>query len=448
MELEEEKNHLPNLNPQGTDYEMLGLLLRETFDYFVEKVNPKTGLVADKTAPGSPASIAVIGLALSIYIVGVERKFLTRAEAIERTVHVLRFFYHSPQGPEPDATGYKGFYYHFLDMETGRRVWNCEISTIDTALLMAGVISAANYFTEENEAEKEIRDLANKLYERVDWQWALNGGATLCHGWKPSEGFLPYRWNLYYSEAHILYVLALASPSFPISKEGYVEWSTTFEWKKVYGMEYIYAGPLFIHQLSQIWLDFRGIHDDVNRKYGIDYFENSRRATVIHQKYAIKNPRGFAHYGKNAWGFTASAGPGPTSAKLGNKNVKFYGYMARGAPFGPDDGTISPWAAVASFPFAPRIVCSTVRYAIEKFDLKSHLNYGFEASFNPTFPNKVRHHMGWISPWQYGLNQGPIILMIENGYSQLIWKVMKNSPIIRKGLLAAGFQGGWLERHR
>ncbi|MGZ3804770.1 MAG: glucoamylase family protein [Pseudobdellovibrionaceae bacterium] len=432
-------------NPQGTDFEMYRDLQCDTFDYFIHKMNRHTGLIADKTDPNSPASIGVVGLALSAYIVGIERHWMSREEAIRRTLLVLRFLAQSHQGSEPNASGFKGFYYHFMDMETGRRVWDCELSTIDTALLLAGAISSAIYFDGDNENEIEIRQLVKGLYERVDWRWAQNGGATICHGWKPETGFLPYRWNLYYSEALILYILALASPTSGISPEGYREWSSTFEWKKFYEWEYIYAGPLFIHQMSHIWLDFRGIQDDINRKYGIDYFENSRRATYIHQRYAIENPRGFSHYGRYAWGFTASDGPGPVTMELQGQKKVFYGYRARGAPEGPDDGTISPWAAVASLPFAPEIVNPTVRHAIERFDLKRRALFGLEASFNPTFPEKCRNKLGWVSPWKFGLNQGPIILMIENAHNEMLWKIMKRSPLIIQGLLNAGFRGGWLD---
>ncbi len=267
-----------------TDSEMLDNLRRDTFDYFRHEVNSANGLVRDKTQPGSPSSIAVVGMGLSVYTVAVERELLSRAEAIERTLTILRFFRSSHQGPEPDATGYKGFYYHFLDMQTGRRAWECELSTVDTSILMAGVLTAANYFTGLSDQEDEIRRLAEFLYRRVDWQWALNGGKTICHGWTPETGCIWYRWDTGYSEALILYAMALGSPTFPVGSEGYIEWTSTFEWKKFYDIEYLYAGPLFIHQMSHLWLDFRGIQDDFNRKMGIDYFENSRRATLVHQQ--------------------------------------------------------------------------------------------------------------------------------------------------------------------
>ena len=414
---------------------MLDSLLAATYLYFRDEVNANTGLTADKTQPHSPSSIAAVGMGLCTHIVAVERGLLARASALERTLKVLRFLQGSLQGPEPDASGYKGFYYHFLDMRTGRRAWNCELSTIDTAILMAGILTAAAYFKNE----PEIGALAEALYARVDWQWALNGAATICHGWKPESGFLPYHWDTGYSEAHILYILALGSPSFPIDPEGYKQWIATFKTRIIYGYEHLYAGPLFIHQMSHQWLDFRGIYDDFNRKTGIDYFENSRRSTYVQRQYAIDNPLHFAHYGENNWGLTASDGPGPATLEIDGVQRVFHDYLARGAPFGPDDGTISPWAVIASLPFAPEIVIPTARHAIERLDLKKHSKYGFDASFNPTFPGRSRNPNGWVSPWIFGLNQGPIILMIENYQSGLIWNLVRQCPHIEKGLARAGF---------
>ena len=437
---------LPILNPMGTDDEMLEVLQAETFKYFLHEINPKTGLIADKTQPGAPSSIAAVGLGLSSYIAAIERGLISRGDAINRTLTVLKFFRSSKQGTEMDATGYKGFYYHFIDMSTGRRACECELSTIDTAILMAGILTVGHYFAGDNNGETEIRELADELYLRVDWQWALNGGDTLSHGWKPESGFLPYRWDTGYSEAIILYVLAMGSPTFPIGVAGYTQWTATFNWKKIYDIECTYAGPLFIHQMSHIWLDFKGIEDDYNRQTGIDYFENSHRATCLQQKYAIDNPRGYAHYGKNGWGFTASDGPGPVTLLVDGITREFYDYTARGVPFGPDDGTVSPWAVVASLPFAPDEVLKTIRHAIEKLDLKKHSDYGFDASFNPTFPHKGLNPNGWISPWIFGLNQGPIVIMIENYQSGLIWNTVRKCPHIINGLRKAGFTGGWLDK--
>jgi hypothetical protein len=431
-------------NPLGTDAEVLDRLRRDTFDYFRKEASPQNGLIVDKTQPGSPSSIAAVGMGLSVYIVAVERGLLSRAEATGRTLRVLRFFHSSQQGPEPDATGYKGFYYHFLDMQSGRRAEQSELSTVDTAILMAGILTVAGYFAGEGKEESEIRELAEFLYRRVDWKWALDGGTTISHGWKPESGFLPFRWNKGYSEALILYALALGSPTLPIDPQGYLEWIATFEWKKVYDVEYLYAGPLFIHQMSHLWIDFRGIRDDFNRKVGIDYFENSRRATNVHRQYGIENPLKFAHYGEFGWGLTASDGPGPATLTVNDVQRVFFDYEARGAPFGPDDGTISPWGVATSLPFAPEIVIKTIRHALERLKLKGRTRYAFDSSFNPTYPGSSGNLQGWVSPWIFGLNEGPIILMIENFQSELMWKTIRRCPYIVKGLQRAGFRGGWL----
>jgi hypothetical protein len=431
--------------PQGSDAEMLETLQRQTFDYFLHQANTHNGLIADKSELGSPASIAAVGLGLSAYAAAVERGFLSRDAARARTLDALRFFYSSPQGPEPDATGYRGFYYHFLDMKTGRRAWQCELSTIDTALLISGVLSAGLYFDGVADEEREIRDLAEALYRRVDWVWALNGATTVSHGWKPESGFLDYSWNEGYSEALILYVLALGSPTFPIAEKGYREWTSTFELKSAYDIEYIYAGPLFIHQLSHVWLDFRGIRDDRNREVDFDYFENTRRATLVQRQYAVENPHGFAHYSKFGWGITASDGPGPAVREIEGIRREFHGYLARGAPFGPDDGTISPWAVVASLPFAPDAVCETIRHAIEKLESIKKVVHGFDASFNPTFKVPSGDPNGWVSPFKFGLDEGPIILMIENYFSGLFWNLFRQCPHVVTGLRRAGFRGGWLD---
>ena len=435
----------PISNPQGTDDEMLETLLRETFEYFRLEANAKTGLIADKNQPGSPGSIASVGLGLSAYVVAAERNLISRSAAIERTLTVLRFLHASPQSAAPDAVGYKGFYYHFLDMETGQRAGQCELSTIDTAILMAGILTAAAYFERDDERETEIRQTADTLYRRVDWQWALEGKNTISHGWKPESGFLPDRWDSGYSEALILYALAAGSPTFSIGREGYEEWVSSFEVKEAHGIEYIYAGPLFIHQLSHAWIDCRGIQDKATRRLGMDYFGNSRKATYVHREYGIANPRQFKGYGKWGWGLTASDGPGPAVIKVDGIRREFFSYTARGAPFGPDDGTLSPWAVAASLPFTPEIVLKTLRHAIERLETKDHTSYGFDASFNPTYPEKNGDRNGWISPWIYGLNQGPIMLMIANFQSGLIWNIFRRCPHVEAGLRQLGFSGKGLE---
>jgi hypothetical protein len=421
-----------------SDYQ-LEMLQRLTFNYFLKETNPKNGLVPDSTRQGAPCSITATGFALAAYPLGVERKFITRNDAIKRTLTTLRFFLNSRQGQERDVTGYKGFYYHFLDMKTGSRAWDCELSTIDSTFLIAGALTVAEYFNRDTEAEREIRTLANSIYRRVDWQWARNGKDTVTHGWKPESGFIKYRWQGY-NEALLLYVLGLASPTHPLPAKSYRAWTRTYKWRKLYGYEFLYAGPLFVHQLSHMWIDFRGIQDEYMRSKGIDYFENSRRATYIQQQYAIRNPRDFKGYGEYIWGLTASDGPGPASKKVGGKLRRFYDYKGRAVPNGPDDGTLAPWAVVASLPFAPEIVLPSLQYFDETFPEMTS-KYGFKCSFNPTFSGASGKD--WISKGYYGLDQGPIVLMIENYKSGFLWHLMRRCRYISDGLRRAGFSG-WL----
>src|ERR1051326_6070292 len=421
---------------------MLDSLQRDTFGYFLHEDNPANGLIADKARAGWPASIAAVGLALAAYPIGIERGLCTRAEAIKKTLTVLRFFWNSPQSTAEDATGYKGFYYHFLDMQTGRRAWKCELSTVDSTFLFAGMLTAAAYFDQDSENEREIRYLADGLYARADWRWALNGGETVTHGWKSETGFLQYRWEGY-DEALLLYVLALGSPTHPLPAESYRAWASTYDWKKIYDTEVLYAGPLFVHQLSHMWTDFRGIQDEFVRERGIDYFENSRRATCIQQQYAMHNPLGFEGYGEHCWGITASDGPGPKTLRIKGVERQFFDYLARGTPYGPDDGTIAPWAVVASLPFAPELVLPAIEY-FNQIRLRENNTYGFKATFNPTYPGQPGSEHGWVSPWHYGLNQGPIVMMIENYRSEMLWQLMQRCPYLVTGLRRAGFTGGWL----
>jgi hypothetical protein len=422
--------------------EALERLQRDTFSYFKKETNLRNGMVPDNTRTGANASIAAIGLGLAAYPVGVERAFISREEAVERLLTTLRFFWNSEQGEQPDATGYKGFYYHFLDMDSGRRAWESELSTIDSTILIAGALAVATYFDRETEPEQEIRNLANDLYRRMDWQWALNGGAKVTMGWKPECGFLPYSWEGY-NEAILLHVLGLASPTHPLPVETYKAFTSTYSWKEIYGQEFLYGGPLFIHQLSHMWIDFRGIQDEFMREKGIDYFENSRRATYVQQQYAIRNPREFRGYGENAWGFTASDGPGPAALKIDGIERHFFDYEARGAPYGPDDGTIAPWAAATSLPFAPEIVLPTLQYFNDAYpDMTSE--YGFKCSFNPTFNEGYQSRRGWVSKGYYGLDQGPVVVMIENYRSGFFWDLMRKCPYVSDGLRRTGFKGGWL----
>ena len=235
---------------------MLTDLQRESFGYFVHEVNEANGLVMDKTAPNWPASIAAVGMALTSYPVGVQRGLMTRAQALQRTLVTLRFLLAGEQSESPVAAGYRGFFYHFIDMSTGRRAWQCELSSIDTALLMAGVLASAAYFTGPSDDEAEVRRLATALYERVEWDWLVGEHGTICHGWQPETGLLPWHWEGY-DEALILYLLALGSPTHPVPAASYDAWCSSYQWLEVEGISYLHAGPLFIHQMSHLWVDFQ-----------------------------------------------------------------------------------------------------------------------------------------------------------------------------------------------
>jgi hypothetical protein len=421
--------------------EDLGRLQATTLQYYLHESNPKNGLIRDKTDPAAPASIAAVGLALASLPILVERGVVAREFAPELALRRLRFFDESPQGPEPDATGHHGFYYHFLDMRTGRRVWECELSTIDSAFLFAGMLTCAQYFDGDSEDETELRRLADALYRRADWRWVLAGGAAVSHGWRPETGFIPHTWRGY-DEALLVYLLGLGSPTFPLPPESYAAYVSTYEWKKIYDQELLYSGPLFTHQLSHLWIDFRAIKDAFMREHDCDYFENSRRATYVHQEYARRNPLGFAGYGEHSWGITATDGPGFLKRRIDAVEREFFGYHARGAPFGPDDGTVAPWVVVASLPFAPEIVIPTIR-AMSELDLGATKRYGFKPSYNKTFTEESPTGW-WVTPYHFGVDQGPIILMIENYRTGLIWDLMRRCPYVAAGLRRAGFRGGWL----
>lgn len=422
---------------------LLSDLQSDAFKYFLNEVNLANGLTRDCTKEGWPSSIAAVGMALSAYPVGVENNFISRDEAVGRTLTKLRFFANSEQSSSPNATGYKGFYYHFLDMKTGQRAWQCELSTIDSTFLFAGMLAAAAYFNRDSEDESEIRTLADELYRRADWRWAINGGITLTHGWAPETGFLRYRWQGY-DEALLAYILGLGSPTFPLPVESYQAYVSSYKWKTIYKYEYLFAGPLFNHQFSHLWIDFREIQDEFMRKHGSDYFENSRRATYVQREYAKRNPQEFDGYSEVCWGLTACEGPGPAQLTIRGANRIFFDYVARGVPDGPDDGTLAPWAAVASLPFAQEIVLPTLEHFNER-ELGVDHPYGLEATFNPTFPNERGRQQGWLSPWHYGINQGPIVLSIENQRSEVLWQLMRECKYLIAGLRRARFTGGWLE---
>ncbi len=422
------------------DETLLDSLQRGAFDYFLRARNPRNGLVADTTRDGAPCSIAVMGFALSAYPVGVERGWMERTDAVQRTLVTLRFLMASDQSGSARATGYRGFYFHFLDMDSGTRVWRSEVSLIDTGFLMAGVLTAATYFNADAADETELRRLAEALYRRVDWTWAQRKGGAVTHGWKPECGFLNYGWEGY-SEAILLYVLGLGSPTHALTSECFCAWTSTYQWENLYGQDFLYAGPLFIHQFSHAWVDFRGIRDAFMREKKCDYFENSRRATLVQREHAIRNPGGFKAYGADFWGLSAGDGPSAKRRRIAGRRQSFYGYAARGAPYGPDDGTVCPSAMLSSLVFAPELVLPALR-ALWSWSGAQDARLIRASGFNPTVTEAGPD--GWISPGEFGLDQGMTVLMIENYRSGLPWRLGRANPVVRSGLRRAGFTGGWL----
>lgn len=266
---------------------------KRTFQFFWDTTNEQNGLTPDRYPSRPFASIASIGFALTAYPIGIERGWVNRTQAVDRTLTTLKFLRDLPSGPQPTGKGaYKGFYYHFLDMQKGERFnsW-VELSSVDTGLLMMGVLFTQSYYDRDDPREKEIRDIADTLYKRVDWTWLQQNKPLISMGWFPESGFIKHDW-MGYNEAMLLYVLALGSPSHPVEPEAWTVWTRTYNdvWGVYQGEEFLAFGPLFGHQYSHVWIDFRGIQDEYIRERGIDYFENSRRAAYAQRAYAIANP--------------------------------------------------------------------------------------------------------------------------------------------------------------
>lgn len=433
-------------------------LTRDTFIYFWETTDKHTGLAPDRFPSQSPASIAAVSFALTSYPIGVENAYITRKQAVDRTLNTLRFFWSLPLGPEKKgAAGYRGFYYHFLKMTDGSRSqdWEIELSTVDTALLMAGVLFSQSYFDGPDKNEFEIRTLADKLYKRVDWQWAQNHTPLISHGWFPDKGFLEHDWTGY-NEAMLVYILALGSPTYAIGENSWKAWTANYHWAGDNGNEHLTFAPMFGHQYSHIWIDFRDIQDDYMKERNSDYFLNSKKAAYAQRQYAILNPEKWDGYGENLWGLTACDGPGKFVLDVNGKTRKFMGYSARGVgQYSFDDGTLAPTALIGSLPFAPEIILPAIQSTYNNFGKHIYTNYGFLDSYNPSFKfdmlskvGKVVPNVGWVANDYIGIDQGAILAMVENHQSELIWKTMRKNPYIKRGLKRAGFTGGWLENQK
>ena len=402
---------------------LLDTLQHSAFNFFWNEANPANGLIRDRYAPGSTfSSIASVGFGLSAIGIGVDHGWITRAQGRTRVSTTLRTFYNGPQGTNAlGMIGYKGFFYHFLNMTSAtRNDTNVELSTIDTALLFAGMLDARQFFDDTvDTTEIAIRAMADSLYQRADFNFMRNFNTGIMMGWKPSFGFFGYGQWIGYNEAMILYILALGSPSYAVPTSAWGAWTSGYHYDTQYGYSFLTCPPLFTHQYSQCWIDFRNIADAYMRSQGHDYFEDSRRATLAQRNYCIANPGGWTGYSANLWGLTAGDGPG--------------GYTARGAPPAQnDDGTITPTAAISSIVFTPDESIAFIQNMWNTYRGSVWGIYGWKDGFNPT--------SSWVGPDVIGIDQGPILIMIENYLNGKPWQRMMSYPPIQTGLARADFQ--------
>ncbi len=432
-------------------------LERRTFQWFWDVANPANGLVPDRWPAKSFCSIAAVGFALNAYAIGAERGWISRAAARDRTLTTLRFFAYAPQGSgKAGVTGHRGFFYHFIDMARGHRFETTELSSIDTVLLLGGILFAAQYYDRADPAETEIRRLASLINDRVDWPWMLGQGPFVSMGWTPEKGFITSQWDRY-NEGTLLYLLAIGSPTHPIDPAIFARWLANSEvgYGDHWGERHLSFPPLFGHQYSHVWVDFRGIRTPWLRAHDLDLFDNSRRATRAQRNYAILNPRRWAGYGKDIWGLTACDGPGDFKTRIAGVEREFFSYSARG-PDDRDDGTLAPTAMAASIAFEPRLVRDGLAAMHRRYGAAIYGRYGFLDAFNPTLVTPP-HEQGllhgrvipglcWVDKDYLGIDQGPIVAMIANHRDELVWKHMRRCAPLVSGLRRAGFAGGWLDR--
>src|SRR5213594_4176245 len=432
----------------------LDTLEERTFHYFWDLTNTQNGLTPDRAPSPSFSSIAAVGFALTAYPIGVERGYIPRAQAAQRTLTTLRFFWTAPQDSAVSgSTGYHGFFYHFLDIGTGQRFQNVELSTIDTSLLLGGILLSQSYYDAADPVETEIRRLADSIYLRVDWNWAAVRPPAVSMGWHPEGGFIPADW-IGYNEAMILNILALGSPTHAVDSSAWAKWVSGYQWGRFQGKDYVQFGPLFGHEYSHVWIDFRGIQDSYMRGRGINYFDNSRRATYAQRADAAANPGVWNGYSNQIWGLKASDGPANTTLVLKGRTRQFHTYWARGVSLAEtnDDATLAPTAAGGAVPFAPEVAIPALLTMRETYGSHLFSTYGFRDAFNPTFTatgvpverGTVDPTLGWFDVDYLGIDQGPMIAMIENYRTGLIWRLMRGNPHIVLGLCRAGFTGGWL----
>lgn len=436
---------------------MLDDLERRMFDFFWELGRADNGLVPDRWPTPSFCSIAAVGFALTAYPIGVERGWITRSQAVKRTLATLRFFANAPQGDQRQGvSGHRGFFYHFLDMEHGLRHRDTELSSVDSSLLFMGMLFAAQWYDRGTPEEREIRVLGNEIVERADWVWFQRGRRDISMGWHPERGFIERGWTGY-NEGMMVALLALGSSRHQVADDAWAGWTATYPacWRGQGETRHLAFAPLFGHQYSHGWVDFRGIRDGVMREAGFDYFENSRRATYSNRAYCEANPMGWADYSRDVWGITACDGP-EVSIDRGGKRRQIAGYSARGPlgqPDGYDDGTLAPTAVMGSIPFAPEICIPAVAALRRRYGTDLFGRYGFFDSFNPSVKapatsafGPVTATTGWVSTDYLGIDQGIALVMLANHRDQMIWNVMRRCPTIRRGLRRAGFSGGWIDQ--
>lgn len=389
----------------GPDEALLDEMQRACSLFFWEQANPVTGLVKDRSVAGGSdsrevASIAATGFGLTALCIASRRGYLEKVQARERALTTLRFL-------AQHMETHHGFYYHFVNMHSGERAWKCELSTIDTSLLLCGVLTCRAFFQDE-----EVSKLASQIYERVDWPWFLNGGKALSMGWKPESGFLTARWDIY-CELMMIYLLGLGSPTHPLPADTWDAWKRPqFNY---YHLNYIGSpAPIFVHQYSHAWFDFRGKRD----RYA-HYFENSILATQAHRLFCLDLSRRFPDYGSDLWGISSS-----DSAN---------GYVAWGGPptMGPIDGTIVPCAAAGSLAFLPDEALRVLRNIRENYGKRAWNRYGFVDAFNP--------QTNWYDPDVIGIDLGISLLMAENLRSGFVWETFMKNEEMRRGMERAGF---------
>lgn len=421
-------------------------LQRRSFYYFWDLADSVNFQILDRYPQKTFSSIAATGFGLTTYLIGVERGFVTRQQAAERVLKTLQFLMNLPQGDQPSGTaGYKGFFYHFLTLDKATRFKEVELSTIDTAWLMAGILSCMTYFDAADETETNIRQLADALYRRVEWDWIQNDSTRIAMGWYPEKGFHTHDWKGY-NEAMALIILAIGSPTHPVPPEAWQQWCSTYEWQTYYDQPHVNFGPLFGHQYSQMYIDFKGIQDEYMREKGLDYFENAKRGTIANRAYCLDNPKNFTGYGENLWGLTACDGPANEQRQINGNTIRFQTYSARGAAYDyvVDDGTIAPTAAGGSLPFLPQECTTTLQYMWETYYEDLVGEYGLKDAFNLTYTFGQEAGQGWFDTDYLGIDQGPIVIQIENLRNGFVWNLMKKNPYIVEGLRKAGFKGGWL----